>query len=183
MKITLVRHGETEDNYNEKIQGRSNHLLNDSGRRQCERLKQKIKDKKYDICYMSPLIRCVETAIILIGDRVKTVVVYRLIERDMGNLEGKDYSIYNHYVYWDYDLNSGEDGVEKIQDIFKRCIEFLDYLKDNHKDNESILVVTHSATYRVLRHLLLKHKLKGHLYDSSIPNCSLEEFEYKKTSK
>ena len=179
MKITIVRHGETEENYKEKIQGRSNYLLNDTGRRQCMRVKYKIKDKHYDICYMSPLVRCVETAIILIGDRVKTVVDERLIERNMGELEGRDFKEYNHYVYWDYDLNSNELGVEPLQDIFKRCRNFLKDIKKNHKSDESIIVVTHGAPYRALRYLLLKHSLKGHLYDGPISNCQIEEFEYK----
>ena len=33
MKITLVRHGETDFNKEGKIQGLSNNLLNDTGRR------------------------------------------------------------------------------------------------------------------------------------------------------
>ena len=43
MKIILVRHGQTEDNYNGIMQGRINNLLNDTGRRQCERLREKFK--------------------------------------------------------------------------------------------------------------------------------------------
>lgn len=89
MVITLVRHGQTEENFLHKIQGRSNNLMNDTGRRECQRLKMKIKDKKYDYCYMSPLVRAVETAMILIGDRVEMIPDKRLIERDMGELEGR----------------------------------------------------------------------------------------------
>ena len=44
MKITLVRHGQTEGNYLGNIQGRNNELLNDTGRRQCQRLRDKIKE-------------------------------------------------------------------------------------------------------------------------------------------
>ena len=69
MKITLVRHGQTDFNYEGKIQGRSNNFLNDEGRRQCKSLRNKLMNQHFDICYMSPLVRTVETAIILIGDR------------------------------------------------------------------------------------------------------------------
>ena len=72
MKITLVRHGETEFNYQNVLQGRSNHQLNDTGRRQCQKLREKLKDINFSFCYMSPLIRTVETAFILVGDRVET---------------------------------------------------------------------------------------------------------------
>ena len=95
MKITLVRHGETESNYLDICQGSSNILLNDTGRRQCQRLRDKIKDIDFDFCYMSPLVRTVETAIILIGERVETFPDKRLIERDMGELEGTSRSNYD----------------------------------------------------------------------------------------
>ena len=48
-----------------------------------------IKEKHYDYCYMSPLVRCVETALILIGDRVEMIPEKRLIERGLGELEGR----------------------------------------------------------------------------------------------
>ena len=88
MKITLVRHGETDNNKNNIMQGLSNELMNDRGRRQCKKLRNELKDKHFDICYMSPLVRCVETAMILVGDRVPIVKDRRLIERDIGKFEG-----------------------------------------------------------------------------------------------
>ena len=38
MKITLVRHGQTDFNYDGIMQGLSNNYLNDTGRRQCKKL-------------------------------------------------------------------------------------------------------------------------------------------------
>ena len=51
MKITLVRHAQTEENFKGNMQGKRNILLNDTGRRQCNNLRLKLKDKKYDYCY------------------------------------------------------------------------------------------------------------------------------------
>ena len=128
MKITLVRHGETEENYEGKIQGRKNILLNDTGRRQCKRLRERINNKKYDYCYMSPLVRCVETAMILIGDRVEMVPDKRLIERDIGEFEGKDKDTYDVDAYWDIDTNIDDCGVERLSDLIDRCqIEEFDF--------------------------------------------------------
>ena len=177
MKITLVRHGQTENNKDGKIQGRANNMLNDEGRRQCKMAKLKIQDKHFDICYTSPLVRCVETSMILIGDKVKMVTDDRLIERDMGELEGVQKGTYDFMSYWDYELNNGEYGIEPIQDIFKRCEDFLNYIKEKNSSDSSILVVTHGATFRALRHLILKSDLKGDLFDSKIENCRVEEFE------
>ena len=176
MKITLVRHGQTEQNYLDCIQGLENNLLNDTGRRQCQRLKYELKDKHYDFCYMSPLLRTVETAIILIGDRVETIPDKRLIERNMGELEGKSRDLYNPKKYWNYNKNCNDLGIEPIQDIFKRCEDFLEYIKEKHKD-QSILIVTHSAPFRALHHLLLKTNLCDNLLDIEINNCFYEEFE------
>lgn len=176
MKITLVRHGQTESNYLDICQGSSNILLNDTGRRECQRLREKIKDKHYDVCYMSPLVRTVETAMILIGDKVQMIPERKLIDRDLGELEGKERSLYDANKYWDYNLNCSEQGVEPVQDIFKRCSEFLDYILEKHKD-ESVLIVAHAATIRAIRHLLLKTDLTKSLLHDDIKNCYYEEIE------
>ena len=176
MKITLVRHAQTEENYLRIIQGRENKLLNDSGRRQVLRLKMKLKDKKYDMCFVSPLTRCMETALVSVGDRVCMFPDDRLVEREVGEFEGRPDVEYNAYKYWDYDLNKSDFDVEPIHDVFKRCIDFFDYIKKKHKD-QSILVVTHGSPYRALRHLLLNHEIKGNLFDGGIDNCQCEEFE------
>ena len=103
----------------------------------------------------------------------------RLIERDMGSLEGQPRKEYNTYLYWDYEKNIADDGVEPIQDVFKRCKSFLEDIKEKYP-NENILVVTHGAPYRALRYLLTNHKLKGKLYDGLIKNCQYEEFKIEK---
>ena len=176
MKITLVRHGQTEEDFLRKIQGQRNELMNDTGRRQCQRLKIELKDKHYDYCYMSPLVRCVETALILIGDRVEMIPDKRLIARDMGELEGKPVDEYNAFRFWNYDLNWNKFGVEPVKDVFSRCEEFLKYITDKHKDKD-ILIVTHEAPYRAFRYLLKNEKLEGSLLDGNIDNCKYEEFE------
>ncbi len=178
MKICLVRHGQTESNFEGVIQGRKNVELNDTGRRQCKKLKEKIKDNHYDFCYMSPLLRTVETAIIIIGDRVETAPDDRLIEREMGELTDKKREEYDTVKYWDYNLNSGDLGVEKVQDIFNRCRDFLRYIFEKY-DDETIMIVSHSAVLRCLRHLLLGSDLDGNLL-YPIGNCYYEEIEVDK---
>lgn len=175
MKITLVRHGQTDQNYNQVMQGRSNNLLNDTGRRQCKKVREKFLNTKFDFCYVSPLVRVVETAFILVGDRVEICPDNRLIERNLGELENKPRNMYDAKKFWDYNLNSSEYGVEPIQDIFKRCQDFLDYVKKKHKDGH-ILVVTHSAPFRALHHILLNHELSNNLLDIEIDNCFFKTY-------
>ena len=177
MRIGLVRHAETEWNYENKLQGQQNMELNDTGIRQAKKLKQKISDLSYDYCYMSPLIRTVQTAIILIGDRVETVPDKRLVERNLGELEGKSRDLYDAKKYWDYNLNSNDLGVEPVQDIFKRCEDFLDYIKNKYDDDTSILIVSHGAPIRALHHILSNTDRNSNLLEFSIPNCYFKEYE------
>ena len=178
MKIILVRHGQTEENYEGIMQGRSNHLMNDTGRRQCKKLRDKLKDINFDICYMSPLVRCVETAFILVGDKVEMVKDDRLIERDLGDLEGKNRDVYDIEKYWDYDLNSTDSKVESVKSVIERCESFLEYIISKYDKSSSILIVTHNACFRALRLLIQKKELKGVLLDGKhIDNCDFEEFE------
>lgn len=178
MKITLVRHGQTEANYEKIIQGLENIPLNDTGRRQCKKLREKLADKHYDVCYMSPLLRTVETAIILIGERVKTIPDKRIVDRNMGDLEGKENTLYDAHKYWDYDINCTDNNIEGVREIFDRCRDFLDYVIKKH-NGKDILIVSHSAPIRAMRHLLLKTELKGNLLDKKFENCYCEEFELK----
>ena len=177
MKITLVRHGQTEDNFEGKMQGIRNVMMNDTGRRQCKKLREKLKDKDFDVCYMSPLVRAVETAFILVGDRVEMIKDDRLIERDLGQLEGKDRSTYDLEKYWDYDLNSTDMGVESVKSVINRCEDFLNYIISKYDKDSNILIVTHNACFRALRLLINKKELKGVLLDGKIDNCYFEELE------
>ena len=177
MKITLVRHGETDFNKEGKIQGLSNSLLNDTGRRQCRDLRMRLSDQHFDFCYMSPLARTVETAMILIGDRVEMIPDKRLIERDMGDIEGNSRELYAVDKFWDYNLNSGDQNIEKIQDIFERCRDFLDYVIKKHPGKD-ILIVSHGAPVRAMHHILRKSNLTGNLRDINIKNCYCETIEF-----
>ncbi len=178
MKIYLVRHGETDANKNKIMQGRSQNLqLNETGRKQALSLKNKIKDIKFTVCFTSPLIRAWSTAIILVGDSVEIKEDIRLIERDLGNLEEKSRKEYSVQKYWDYDLNSNDEMVEPIQDIFKRCSSFLEDLQKNYQKDDKILIVSHGAVTRCLHHLLLKTDLTKNLVDFKIENCYYKEYE------
>lgn len=179
MKIYLVRHGETDANKNHIMQGQLGNLqLNQTGIMQTTTLKNEIKDIKFDICFTSPLIRTWSTAMILVGDRVKIQEDERLIERYLGNFEGKNRKLYDADKYWDYKLNSNEENVEPIQDIFKRCEDFLKYLKENYKEDANILIVSHSAIVRCLHHLLLNIKISNKSLDFNIENCYYKVYNF-----
>lgn len=181
MKIYLVRHGETDANKNDTLQGQKQNLqLNEYGVREATKLKQKLQDVTFTACYTSPLVRAWSTAIILAGDRTIITEDKRLIERYLGNLEGEDRSKYNAKKYWDYQLNSDDEGVEKIQDVFHRCESFLEDIVSKHDDTDTILIVSHGAVVRALHHILKKTNRQNNLRNFSIPTCFCQKHTIKK---
>lgn len=176
MKIVLVRHGTTEYNEKKVLQGKSNIPLNDTGRRECYKLKEQLKDIDFDICFSSPLIRTVETAMILVGDRVFIQPDKRLEERNLGDLEGKSIKLYDSKKYWDYSLNYKENNVEPIQDLMQRCKDFLNDLEKDYS-KQKVLVVAHGAVIKALYHLIKKTDLNSDLSKIKIENCCNIELE------
>lgn len=176
MKITLVRHGQTDYNKNRTLVGTKNVSLNDCGRKESQELKKKIKDNHYDICFCSPLIRAMETAMILVGERVEIIRDDRLIERNIGDFEEKNIGEYDYDKYWDYNVNSGDNNVEKIQDLYLRINDFLNYIENKYKDKE-IIIVSHLATTKMLYYILNKKDFKNKIINYHIKNCEIEEIE------
>ena len=183
MKIILVRHGETEANYNGIMQGQMlNYSLNDRGVRQAQALKNKLKDTKIDICFTSPLARAWQTAMILVGDRVEIKEDRRLIERYLGEYEGSRKESYDPKKYWDYFLNSTDGDVESIQTLILRSKDFLEEIYEKYKDS-TVLVVSHSAIIRALHHLIKNTDFHKDLMNFKIENCYCKEYEFRMEKK
>ena len=176
MKLILIRHGQTENNYNEIMQGQGiNDPLNDTGIRQAKKLKEKLNKYKIDKAFTSPMARSWQTAIITVGDKVEIKEDKRLIERNIGEFEGMNRSFYDHSKYWDYDLNSNDDGVEPIKNVINRVKDFYDELLLSDK-NETIVVISHKCVINVL-HNLIKNKDFRKYEDINVSNCTILEYE------
>ena len=66
MKIYLVRHGQTDWNYQKKIQGQQDVDINEQGIRQAEKLAEILKNVPFEYAVCSPLTRAHHTAEILL---------------------------------------------------------------------------------------------------------------------
>ena len=94
MKVMLIRHGETDWNKANKVQGGNTDLpLNENGIVQAEKTAERLKNEKIDEIYASPMKRALQTAEI-IGKyhKIKIKSDKRLWERYYGDLEGTSYS-------------------------------------------------------------------------------------------
>ena len=90
MLIALIRHGQTDWNLAERMQGRSDIPLNATGREQARVAASALVNEAWDVVVSSPLGRARETAKIIAGVlEVPLGATYDdLIEQDFGEAEG-----------------------------------------------------------------------------------------------
>lgn len=88
MKLYVVRYGLTDFNIQGVYNGLLDEDINKIGIQQSKDLRRIIKSKKYDIVYCSPMLRARHTCDI-INDRRMVVYDKRIVERTLGDLDGK----------------------------------------------------------------------------------------------
>ena len=117
--------------------------MNAEGREQVKKLREELKEMKFDAVFSSPLKRARETAEILVDDLQKIIFDQRLEERDVGKYQGELLSSMDREEYWHYPSTVHYETVETIETFFQRVYQFLDELKK--KPYDRILVVAHSG--------------------------------------
>lgn len=177
--LYVVRHGETDYNARRIFQGQQCDIpLNDTGRRQAHELIAKLKNKKIDAIYCSPLKRARETAdIIAAGLKLPVKIHQGLIEGNFGVAEGvpaEEIRNWPVYALWcnndeKYDDVGFEKGETKRQ-IRTRVINALNEIC-RQEEGEHILIVAHGAVSRVLN-------WHAGNYLQGIPNGTVSEFIY-----
>ncbi|MDQ7040981.1 MAG: histidine phosphatase family protein [Rhodothermus sp.] len=157
--LYLVRHGETDYNRHNIVQGRGvDAPLNEQGRRQAKALARRFASVPLEAIYTSPLQRAVATAeaVRLYHPEVPLYRMVDLEEMDWGHLEGKPYAppydaqIRAVYERW----RAGEyaypvPGGESILDVQRRALRALETILMQH-EGKTVLVVTHGRFLRVL---------------------------------
>lgn len=178
MKLILIRHGESEANADNILQGRENGKLTFKGAEQARKAGKELKEKyKIDMVFCSPLKRAVETLEnILVEDPIEgPVFMCKLLEeRDFGEYSG----INEDLIDWEeMDQNSKvnrEMGLESLVDLLKRANLFLEDLK-LEEEKSTILVVAHSELLKMIVSILTGKPFK----DKEFDNAEIMEFELK----
>ena len=176
MKLYVTRHGQTDWNYKGLLQGNTDIPLNKMGEFQARNLKNKLDNVNFDLCITSPLTRASTTTSIICESKIPIIKDKRLKERNLGDLEGKDSHIFDAKLYWNYNINSNDNGVERVQDLFERVNSFLNDLKKYYKDF-TILVVAHGAVVRTLNFAINGYDENTNFLEFDVPNCSIFEYE------
>lgn len=175
MTLYVIRHGETENNVLQVVQGITDSPLTDYGVEQTKKLKSLIKEKNIDYVVSSPLGRTKETAKLLV-DNLPINIDDRIVERNWGLCEQSKLEIVDKVNCWNYYLNIKDNAIEPVQDFIKRIQEFLWDLKLKHKQ-ETVLLVTHSAVSRAIYFIVNGIPEDGDLTKLKIPNLSIMEYE------
>lgn len=174
MYLYLVRHGQTNDNFNNIVQGRVDNPLNDVGRAQAKETGLKLKSLNipFDKLLYSPLKRAKESALII--NSILNIKDYGeefdLIEREFGNLEGLDVAYMRKIVL---DPNFKKIGFETDEEIINRVKNCIDNIT---KQGENILIVCHSHTIKALLSYIDN---KNFSFDYPLLNAQVVKIEYK----
>ena len=151
--LYIMRHGRTDWNERQKLQGRTDIPLNDEGRRMAEKAREEIRDIPLDFCYCSPLLRAYETArIVLAGRDIPVIRDGRLKEMSFGDYEG----IVDYFGNPDPPISvlfqkpeaytASVGGAETFEELFARTGAFLREVVDPlMKQEKDVLIVGHGA--------------------------------------
>lgn len=161
MNLILLRHGEATDNVKELISDKEIYwsVLTEKGK---EAVIESINYLPINInkVYVSPLPRTIQTANyvyekypnveFIIDDRIREIKYGKYTHKK--NNEELD-EVRNKQIKGDYFIRFGGYGENKY-DIELRLSEFLIDIYKNHKDDETILIVTHGSISSYIKRIL-----------------------------
>ena len=165
-RLLLARHGDTKLNSAERFWGHTDVELSAGGVQQAERLRDHLADENINAVYASDLKRAIVTAEIIASNRHLNITVCPEIrETNFGEIEGLTFKEINQrypelskmWSIWDLKLKF--PGGESVDELVARVIKFPRRL-EQHKPEETILIVAHSASLRLLICHLLGIKLE-----------------------
>jgi probable phosphoglycerate mutase len=142
--FAFIRHGQTDWNREDKLQGSSDIPLNAEGRAQAHQAAGMLADGGWQVVVSSPLARARETAKIIAHDLgLELGPSYpALVERDYGPLEGQSSSgTVARWPHRDY------PGAESLDSVVSRGLAGLARIADDFRDRD-VVIVAHGTIIR-----------------------------------
>lgn len=183
MEIVFIRHGQTDVNKANRLQGALIDMdLNEKGREYAKKAAANFDETPFDVVYSSPLKRAIETAKIFTKDKKEIKIDKRLLEFDFGDWDGKsmaeiakDYpdvvdpwgKVNRNYIKY------SKNG-ESYEQFEARCKDFLDEMYEKYPDKH-VLVVAHGRLIRMVAAHYLTHGNMDQI--DTMDNCALAKFE------
>jgi probable phosphoglycerate mutase len=161
LKLIVVRHAESRWNPLGRYQGLLDPELTERGERQARALADELGKENISRVYSSPLKRTYQTAKII--SQKLGVPLYRedrVIEIDHGKWSGMLVEEVKEKYPEEFELWIKEphrikfEGGESLEDVFNRVRDFLEFVKEKHRE-ETIVVVSHTVPIRCMYCALL----------------------------
>jgi len=174
MRLILTRHGETDDNVYNIIQGHRDTKLNKIGEKQAYLLSERLKNENFDVVYSSDLSRAAHTAkeIMKYHRNIPIYFIKELRERYLGTLEGTKR----------FESKFPEEqipGLETWEKSEIRAKNFLDEILIKHM-NDKLLFVSHGGFGRSLISVIKKINYLDINSLSYLKNTSVSIYEIDK---
>jgi len=167
-RIYLVRHGATELTAEDRFAGSTDVPLSDEGRHQAAALAERLKCDRLDGIYASPMGRTIETArIVGASHDCQVQVEPDLREIAYGRWEGRtrgeiEREFAEEYGAWEEDpLTTAPAGGESGIQVLSRALPVMRRIVQSHR-HQSVLVVSHKGTNRLLISSLLGFDARGY---------------------
>ena len=171
MKLYFARHGESQANVLREISNRGlRHPLTPTGRAQAAALAARLQGLPITRIYSSPVLRAIETSVILAGElNVTYEVAEALREFDCGVIEGRSdeaawqmwRALFDAWVVhgqWEQRLEGGES----FYDLRDRFVPFVEGLVRRYGDTAAeVVCVSHGGVYWTMLPLVLKNVDRG----------------------
>lgn len=167
-RLYLVRHGATALTTEDRFSGAEGVDLSDEGRRQAQRLGERLRNEGIAAVYSSPYSRAMDTArIVSSGWPVAPAMVDGLREISHGHWEGlrrKDVEerFAAEYAMWEQDpFTYAPSGGESGLAVLARALPAIRTIITDNAGSK-VLVVSHKATIRLLLSSLLGIDARGY---------------------
>ena len=156
LTLYIVRHGETEWNIENKLQGWKDSALTNKGIEHSLRLQKRLEPIRFHHIYASPSGRAVHTANLIKGlQNIEVKTDENLKEIHLGSWEGKthddvkllDPERYNHF--WNAPHLYVADTGETFEQLKTRVENFVSSIVAEHTKG-NILIVTHTVFIKML---------------------------------
>ncbi|MBI2439045.1 MAG: histidine phosphatase family protein [Candidatus Moranbacteria bacterium] len=154
INITYFVHGTTIDNEKGISSGWFDVELSELGRKQSIELKNKIKNKKFDVVFCSDLKRATDSAKLMFDDIIPIIHDARLRECNYGKYNGQPSSIVEPMQ--EKMITDRFPEGESYEDVKIRISDFLNFLKKNY-EGKNIALIAHKAP-QIALDVLLKGK-------------------------
>ena len=182
VQLFIVRHGQTEWNTEQRIQGHLDTALSEVGRRQARTLAQRLQTIRFDACYSSDLQRAHQTALAVTAHQDCDVALdVRLRERAYGAFEGLRLvdveeqlpEMYQRHRSCDphFDYQGGQSRQQKHDEV----VSFLSDIAHRHH-GQRILACSHGGSMSLLMNYVLGIALdqEAPFYFKNTGICCLE---------